>query len=120
MHGLNADTGAVVLEKKLEKATKPDVLSCDGSGIFLRNKHYDKKGRSLAAKVPHLYSSSGFLNDTWWHRTYWQFGTHMGSNYGGWAGAGLRVPSGRIMVVDKGFVSNRFNIQYLMQRRNGK
>jgi hypothetical protein len=104
MYGLNSDTGSVVLERNLKEKTKPDVLSCDGTSIFLRNKRYDKKGGLLDTKVPHLYSSSGFLNDTWWHRTYWQFGTYMGSNYGGWPGAGSRVPAGRIMVVDKDFI----------------
>ena len=42
----------------------------------------------------------GLLDDSWWHRTYWQIGTSMSSGWGGWAKAGQRVPAGRLLVTD--------------------
>ena len=49
----------------------------------------------------HIFSPTGFLDDTWWHRTYWMFGSRF---IGGWAGypqAGKVAPAGRILVFDK-------------------
>jgi hypothetical protein len=51
-------------------------------------------------KVPHLYAPGGFLDDTWWHRTYWIYGTMMMSGYGGWPRVGNVVPAGRLLVFD--------------------
>jgi hypothetical protein len=78
----------------------PDVLSCDGSSIYLRHLRFDLAGREQEPKVPHLFSPAGFLDDSWWHRTYWLVGTMMGSNYGGWPTVGNRVPAGRLLVLD--------------------
>ena len=62
--------------------------------------------------MPHLFSSVGFLDDAWWHRTYWMVGTIMGTNYGGWPQVGMRVPAGRLLVMDDdrvfGFGRNQY------------
>jgi hypothetical protein len=56
----------------------------------------------------------GFLDDSWWHRTYWQIGTSMASGWGGWPRAGQRVPAGRLLVTDGarvfGFGRNQYDI----------
>ncbi len=78
----------------------PDVLSCDGQSIFWRDKRLDTSGRQLEPNVPHLYSSVGLLDDSWWHRTYWIFGTKVYGRASGWAVVGNYLPSGRIMVMD--------------------
>jgi hypothetical protein len=62
--------------------------------------------------VPHLWSSVGFLDDNWWHRTYWQVGTSMASGWGGWARAGQQVPAGRLLVVDTPHVFGYGRNQY--------
>ncbi|MFW6163741.1 MAG: PQQ-binding-like beta-propeller repeat protein, partial [Planctomycetota bacterium] len=57
---------------------KPDVLSTDGTSVFMRHQRFDFRANPLKQNVDHLFSSAGFLDDTWWHRAYWQVGTRMG------------------------------------------
>jgi len=91
----------------------PDVLSCDGSSLYLRHLRFDLAGRVQESNVPHLFSAAGFLDDSWWHRTYWLVGTMMGTNYGGWPIVGSRVPAGRLLVPDGntvyGFGRNQYS-----------
>jgi hypothetical protein len=97
---LDAATGRKLAEKPVTRASFPDVLSSDGTSIFMRQMRFDKQGLPLPANVPHLFSAAGFLDDTWWHRTYWQYGTGMPGGYTRWFAAGERRPSGRLMVMD--------------------
>ncbi|MGB2824482.1 MAG: PQQ-binding-like beta-propeller repeat protein, partial [Phycisphaerae bacterium] len=76
----------------------PDVLATDGTSLFMRHSRMDLKGNSLPEDVDHLFSSAGYLDDTWWHRTYWQVGTVMRGGYGGWGAAGNTRISGRLLV----------------------
>jgi outer membrane protein assembly factor BamB len=78
----------------------PDVLHTDGQSLFLRDNRMDMLGNTLESNVPHMYSSVGFLDDSWWHRTYWIFGVHTYGRASGWAVAGNHLPSGRICVLD--------------------
>ncbi len=100
-HALDAATGRKLVEKRITKASFPDVLSSDGTNIFMRQMRFNKQGAILPPNVPHLFSSAGFLDDTWWHRTYWQYGTGMPGGYTRWFAAGERRPSGRLMVMDQ-------------------
>jgi len=79
----------------------PDVLSCDGKFVYMRHTRFDTDGVKLDPDVPHLFSPAGFVDDSWWHRTYWLYGTDMNSGWGGWATAGNQNPSGRLLVVDE-------------------
>jgi hypothetical protein len=45
----------------------------------------------------HLFSPTGFLDDTWWHRSYWVFGRSFSQGAGGWPHAGRFAPGGRIL-----------------------
>jgi hypothetical protein len=49
----------------------------------------------------HLFSPTGFLDDTLWHRTYWLYGRAFASGAGGYYQAGRIVPAGRILVFDE-------------------
>ena len=82
----------------------PDVLSSDGASIYMRQKRFDRNLAEQETNVPHLFSSVGFLDGLWWHRTYWMMGTSMGSGYGGWPRVGNTVPAGRILVFDESSV----------------
>ncbi len=84
--------------------TLPDVLSSDGASVFMRNARFNADGQRQPENVPHLFSSVGFLDDSWWHRTYWFVGTHMGNGYGGWPRPGIHVPAGRLLVRDESSV----------------
>jgi len=99
----------------------PDVLSCDDKFVFMRSQKFDFEGKrtELFAGNPswnedvaqksasrqtgegtHLFSSTGFLDGSWFHRSYWLYGqmVHNGCNF--WFRAGRYAPSGRIMVFD--------------------
>lgn len=101
----------------------PDILSSDGKSIYMRSQAFDLQGvrrqiapvklavgrRKAAAAEPsadtseinnHLFSRSGFLDDSWFWRSYWMFGKSVDSNYGGWLIPGHFVPCGRLMVFD--------------------
>jgi len=82
----------------------PDVLATDGTSLFMRHSRMDLKGNALPEDVEHLFSSAGYLDDTWWHRTYLQLGTTMRGGYGGWGAAGNARISGRLLVKGDGRV----------------
>ena len=88
----------------------PDVLSCDGRSVYMRAQRFDLNGarQEFAPMDPkeqtgegvHLFSRSGFLDDTWWHRSFWMYGRGVKSGYGDWFKPGNYAPSGRLMVFD--------------------
>lgn len=119
LYGLDPETGEQVVHQRLNSrdpetglepqkpvrglrmpGALPDVLSARDDSIFMRHKRYDLDGNELTQNVPHLFSSVGFLDDRWWHRTYWIIGTSTGSGFGGWRRPGNSVPSGRLLVKD--------------------
>jgi outer membrane protein assembly factor BamB len=91
----------------------PDVLSSDGESVFMRHSRFNLQGEEQPADVPHLYSAAGFLEDAWWHRTYWQVSAAMSTNYGGWPNTGSRAPAGRLLVVDQDTVYGFGRSQYI-------
>ncbi|MHC4314995.1 MAG: outer membrane protein assembly factor BamB family protein [Planctomycetota bacterium] len=114
LYGVDAVTGEVVTERQIshrdpktgqepQKVIRgtnmpgaiPDVLSTDGTSLFMRHQRFNFDGRTLEPDIDHLYSSAGFLDDTWWHRTYLQIGRDMSSGYGGWVN--VRI-SGKTLV----------------------
>ena len=86
----------------IKQRSLPDVLSVQKDTLWMRDLGLDGKLAPRPQKVPHLYAPGGFLDDTWWHRTYWVYGTTMMSGYGGWPRVGNMVPSGRLLAFDGG------------------
>lgn len=89
----------------------PDVLSCDDRHVYMRSQPFDFEGNRSQIVTPrnyteqtgdtaHLFSPTGFLDDSWWHRTYWMFGRSYISAAGGWHLATYQAPAGRILAVD--------------------
>ena len=89
----------------------PDVLSCDGKHVYMRTQAFDLAGKRLDVFTPrrydeqrgetaHLLSANGFLDGTWWHRSYWLWGRSFIGGAGGWYLAGYQAPAGRILCVD--------------------
>ncbi len=88
----------------------PDILSSDGQRIYMRSQQFDPNGlRRQVAPLPvdeqagegaHLFCQIGFLDDSWFFRSYWLYGRAMDGGYGGWFRAGRLAPTGRIMVFD--------------------
>ncbi|MHC4694829.1 MAG: outer membrane protein assembly factor BamB family protein, partial [Planctomycetota bacterium] len=117
LYGVNALTGELVTERRIDHrdpktgqepqkvirgtnmpGAMPDVLSTDSTSLFMRHQRFNLDGRTLEPDIDHLYSSAGFLDDTWWHRTYLQIGRDMSSGYGGWGRAGNIRASGKCLV----------------------
>jgi len=55
---------------------RTDILTGDDTHIYLRDMVFDKHGVALPEGNPHLFTLTGFLDDSWPHRSYWIFGTH--------------------------------------------
>jgi len=101
-------------------AALPDVLSSDGRLVYVRSQAFNLDGTRLPleampsppdadqgappatqrAEQSHLFCPTGFLDDTWWHRTYWMYGSRFVSGWCGYYLAGKTAPAGRIMVFD--------------------
>ncbi len=87
-----------------------DVLSSDGEFIYMRSQKIDTDGKrydlpiedvkNQPAEGSHLFCQIGFLDDSWFHRSFWTYGRRVTGGYGGWFQAGRMVPAGRIMAFD--------------------
>jgi len=94
----------------------PDVLSSDGKFIYMRSQRFDLTGKRYEV-VPksdkagivasdqsgpgqHLFSPTGFLDGSWFHRSYWEYGKKFSSGWNGYYLAGKLVPAGRILCFD--------------------
>jgi outer membrane protein assembly factor BamB len=88
----------------------PDVLSYDGDYVYMRSQRFDADGNRHEIEVPtlnvseqrgegvHLFCPTGFLDDVFWHRSYWLFGRVWKSGAGGYSQAGRVTPAGRPLV----------------------
>lgn len=74
-----------------------DVLSGDGHHVFMRHLVFGQDGAKLAARVPHLFSPLGFLDSSWWHRSYWLLGDRMDAGFRDWQQASFMVPTGQLL-----------------------
>jgi outer membrane protein assembly factor BamB len=89
------------------QACIPDVLSFDGKNVFMGHVRMDAAGKRQVEKrsdpgVSHVFCAVGFLDDTWWQRCYWVYGSKASLEHGlgTWAKEGWRRPFGRILTVD--------------------
>ena len=80
----------------------PDVLSSDGKNLFMRSQRFDLQGQRIETSTDarHLFSPTGFLDGSQFHRSYWLFGTSYVSGAGGYYRAGRAAPAGRLLVFD--------------------
>ena len=99
----------------------PDVLSSQGGLVYMRSQPFKPDGTRLPLEAmprganadagappatqrrdrAHLFSPTGFLDDSWWHRTYWLYGSLFVSGWCGYYRAGKTAPAGRILVFDE-------------------
>ncbi|MCA9138390.1 MAG: LamG domain-containing protein, partial [Planctomycetales bacterium] len=123
MDETNPDTGNNMQEKLqiLQMPVGlPDILSSDGRHVFMKSQKFDFEGNRLeigpnsgdfatqASKQrgedAHIFAPMGFLDDTWFHRSYWVLGQSFAGGHGGYYQAGRFAPSGRILVKGNGYV----------------
>jgi outer membrane protein assembly factor BamB len=88
----------------------PDILSSDGRFVYMRSQPFDLMGNRIG--VPHrpannqigedmhLFAPTGFLDGSYWHRTYWVFGRGFDGGHSGYHVAGRHAPAGKILVHD--------------------
>jgi hypothetical protein len=83
---------------------RQDVLSYDDKFVYLQQMKFDLGGVEQPGGHPHLFSPTGFLDNTWWPRSHWIFGSEFAvrkTGASGWDRNRLRVPSGWFLVCDK-------------------
>ncbi|NIS53089.1 MAG: PQQ-binding-like beta-propeller repeat protein [Phycisphaerae bacterium] len=94
----------------------PDILSSDGKYVYMRSQKFDMSGKRLEigphsgdpaeqgsvqqGEGAHLFCPSGFLDDSYWHRSYWVYGRSFAGGHGGYFQAGKFTPAGRMLVFD--------------------
>lgn len=94
----------------------PDILSSDSVYVYLRSQQFDLEGNRLnigphsgdfatqgsvhKGPTQHLFAPMGFLDDTWFHRSYWVYGRSFAGGHAGYYQAGKYTPSGRLLVFD--------------------
>ncbi|MCP4607776.1 MAG: PQQ-binding-like beta-propeller repeat protein [Planctomycetes bacterium] len=85
----------------LTPAVLPDVLSSNGTSIFIRHEQFDLNLTRVAeeAKTPHILCATGFADDSWWQRTSQMYTTAAGTGFG-WYIPNSVVPSGRVVALD--------------------
>ena len=93
-----------------------DILSSDGTTMYLRSQKIGgdgvrvdigpvsgnaaEQGGAQKGEGRHLFAPMGFLDDTWFHRSYWVYGKSFAGGHNGYFQAGKYTPEGRILVHD--------------------
>ncbi|MDQ3623691.1 MAG: PQQ-binding-like beta-propeller repeat protein, partial [Verrucomicrobiota bacterium] len=93
-----------------------DILSSDGKYTYLRSQKIGADGKRIdvspvsgnageqggtqKGEGRHLFAPMGYLDDSWFHRSYWVYGKHFAGGHNGYYQAGKYTPSGRILVFD--------------------
>ena len=80
-----------------------DILAGDGQHVYLRDMVFDKHCGGQTKGNPHLLTLTGFLDDSWPHRSYWIFGTHCSLSTG-CSGRDRNLVYGRLLVFDRSTV----------------
>jgi len=97
-----------------------DILTSDGQYVYLRDMVLDKRGGRQPKGKPHLLTLTGFLDDTWPHRSYWIFGTRCSLSTG-CSGRDRNLISGRLLVFDEPMIYGygRAKIHWSNQLQDG-
>jgi outer membrane protein assembly factor BamB len=88
----------------------PDILSSDGKYIYMRSQQFDLNGirKQIAVRDvgdqtgegAHIFSPTGFLDDTQFARSYMMYGKSVNSGWGAWEVMARLTPSGKLIAVD--------------------
>jgi outer membrane protein assembly factor BamB len=119
----NPETGNNIQEKVMTLQMPvglADILSSDGKHVFMKSQKFSLDGKRLEigpnsgnfveqvqkqrGEDAHIFAPMGFLDDTWFHRSYWVLGQSFAGGHGGYYQAGRFAPSGRLLVNGNGYV----------------
>jgi len=88
----------------------PDILSSDGKFVYMRSQRFNMNGQRAVidpehqsdqgGEGTHLACPTGFLDSSWFHRTYWIYGKNAGEGWAEWSVPARLVPAGRILAFD--------------------
>lgn len=97
----------------------PDILSADDDFVYMKSQKFDFEGNRLEigpnsgdfatqaskhrGRGAHLFAPMGYLDDTWFHRSYWVMGQSFAGGHAGYYQAGRFAPSGRLLVNGNGY-----------------
>ncbi len=123
MDETNPETGNNMQEKVMTLQMPvglPDILSSDGKHVFMKSQKFTLDGKRIEigpnaggfveqvskqrGEDAHIFAPMGFLDDTWFHRSYWVLGQSFAGGHGGYYQAGRFAPSGRLLVNGNGYV----------------
>lgn len=113
------ETGAN-LQERIKTLQMPvglaDILSSDGKQVFLRSQKFSLDGQRLGTgpnsgdavenasvqkgSEAHVFAPFGFLDDSWFHRSYWVYGRSFSGGHNGFFQAAKFTPAGQILVHD--------------------
>jgi outer membrane protein assembly factor BamB len=123
MDETNPETGNNMQEKVMTLQMPvglADILSSDGKHVFMKSQKFTLDGKRIEigpnsggfveqvskqrGEDAHIFAPMGFLDDTWFHRSYWVLGQSFAGGHGGYYQAGRFAPSGRLLVNGNGYV----------------
>ncbi len=79
--------------------SRSDILVADAGHVYLRHVPFTKDGVELKEQVPHLFTLTDFLDDSWTHRSYWVFAAKSSISTG-CSGRDKNLIYGRLLVYD--------------------
>jgi hypothetical protein len=80
--------------------SRSDILSSDDQHVYLQESVFDGRQMVRHDGNPHLFATTGMLDDAWSHRSYWIFGTKS-SMATGCSGRARDLVYGRLLVFDE-------------------
>ncbi|MBI5394790.1 MAG: PQQ-binding-like beta-propeller repeat protein [Verrucomicrobia bacterium] len=86
------DRGSVVFQ--------PDILSADADCLFIRQARFSCDDLKDLPLKPHLWSGTGFLDDTLFNRAYWMYADRLEMGNPHWFIKGNTTPAGTILCFD--------------------
>jgi len=97
-----------------------DILSADEKFVYLRDSVFTGQGQPTEETQPHLFTLTGFLDDSWAHRSYWIFGTRCSLSTG-CSGRDRKLVYGRLLVTDGSTIYGygRSNVHWSNQLEDG-
>lgn len=91
-----------------------DILSSDGKFTCLRSQKFDAAGKRVElgpvsghailqgatqhGEGAHIFAPMGFLDDSWFHRSYWVYGKNFACGHNGYYQAGKFAPASESFV----------------------
>jgi len=97
-----------LIAQKYMPVANADLLSCDGQYVYMQAQKFNLEGQRLgiapgerdAEGGRHLFCQTGFLDDIWFHRSFWIYGEDCGEGWGAYSNPRKQTPCGRIMTFD--------------------